>query len=176
MKLTVVARRFLLPSFLISLLYWVKYRCFVSPRAEVEYSPLMKFGPGTQIGSFTKMKTIDGPLIGGARVTIGTSCVMSSGGQAGLEIGDDSKIGSNVAIIASNYRYDRLDIPIHQQGTTSKGIRIGKDVWVGNGAAIMDGVTIGDGAIITPNSVVTANVPELSIAQGNPAKVICKRQ
>ena len=96
--------------------------------------------------------------------------------QGGIVIGDDTMIGPNCTVLAANYRYDRLDIPIHRQEVVSKGIHIGKDVWVGVGTVVMDGVEIGDGSIISPNSVVTTNISPLAIAQGNPAREIFKRR
>jgi acetyltransferase-like isoleucine patch superfamily enzyme len=170
-----LVQRFLLPSFVISLIYGFRFRALVSPRAEVELSPLVKLGKGTQISSFTKVKASDGPLTIGARVSIGTGCFIHAG-SAGVTIGDDSLISPNVSIVGSNYRYDRLDIPMHQQGEITKGVTIGKDVWIGVGCAILDGARIGDHAIIAPNAVVSGHVAEKTIASGNPAKPIFTRR
>lgn len=168
-------QRFLLPRLVISIIYALRFGALVSPRAEVELSPHVKFGKGTKVSAFTKMKASDGPMTIGARVSIGTGCFMSSS-TGGVSIGDDSMIGPNSAIVGSNYRYDRLDIPMQEQEETSKGITIGKDVWIGVGSAIMDGADIGDHAIIAPNSVVTSRISAKAIATGNPAKVIFIRR
>jgi acetyltransferase-like isoleucine patch superfamily enzyme len=170
-----LAQRFLLPSFVISLIYALRFRALVSPRAEVELSPLLKLGKGTTISSFTKVKATDGPMTIGARVSIGTGCFLHAG-SAGVSIGDDSLISPNVSIVGSNYRYDRLDVPIQEQGENSKGITIGNDVWIGVGCAILDGARIGDRAIIAPNSVVSGKISDNSIAAGNPAKPIFTRR
>jgi acetyltransferase-like isoleucine patch superfamily enzyme len=81
-----------------------------------------------------------------------------------------------VSIVGSNYRYDRLDIPIQQQEGVSKGITIGNDVWIGVGCAILDGATIGNGVIVGPNSVVSGRVQDNTIVTGNPAKPIFTRR
>lgn len=175
MEGTKVLQRFLLPGLIVSLIYALRFAALVSPRAEVELSPLLKIGKGTKIGSFCKIKASDGPMTIGARVSIGTGCFIHAG-SAGVSIGDDSMISPNVSIVGSDYRYDRLDIPIQRQEVVSKGISIGADVWVGVGCAILDGVVIGDRAIVTPNSVVSAQIPENSIATGNPAKPIFTRR
>jgi len=172
---TKLAQRFLLPSFVISLIYAFRFGALVSPRAEVELSPLLQLGKGTQISSFTKVKATDGPLTIGPRVSIGSGCFIHAG-SAGVSIGDDSLISPNVSIVGSNYRYDRLDIPMHQQGEITKGVMIGKDVWIGVGCAILDGACIGDHAIIAPNAVVSGHVAEKTIASGNPAKPIFTRR
>lgn len=51
-------------------------------------------------------------------------------------------------------------------------ITIGEDCWIGGGAIICPGVTIGNRCIIGAGSVVTKDIPDDSIAVGNPAKVI----
>jgi acetyltransferase-like isoleucine patch superfamily enzyme len=170
-----LAQRFLLPSFVISIVYAFRFGAMVSPRAEVELSPFLKLGKGTQISSFTKVKASDGPLTIGARVSIGSGCFIHAG-PAGVSIGDDSLISPNVSIVGSNYRYDRLDIPIQQQGEITKGITIGKDVWIGVGCAILDGARIGDHAIVAPNAVVSGPVAANVIVAGNPAKPIFTRR
>jgi acetyltransferase-like isoleucine patch superfamily enzyme len=94
-----------------------------------------------------------------------------------METGDDCLIGPNVSIIGNNYRYERLDVPIRlQEKYSAKGIRIGANVWIGAGCTILDGADIGSGTIVTPNSVVSHRLPENSIAQGNPARVIFTRR
>jgi len=175
MKLKKIIRRFLIPRFLITAIYFIKFRCMVSPKAEVELSPLLTIGRKTQIGSFSKIKATDGPLTIGSNVSIGTCCFISAD-KMGVEIGDYSLIGSNVAIIGNDYKYDKLDVPICEQEKTSKGIKIGYNVWIGTNTTILDGSTIGRNVIITPNSVVSRKIPENSIIQGNPAKVIFTRR
>ena len=68
------------------------------------------------------------------------------------------------------------DTPIYQQAANSKGIVIGKDVWIGAQAGIVDGVTIGDHAVVGMGSIVTKDVPDWAIVAGNPAKVIGDRR
>jgi acetyltransferase-like isoleucine patch superfamily enzyme len=167
-------RRFL-PGFLATLYYYAKYRAFVSPKAEVELTPLFTLGIASSISSFTKIKATDGPLEIGKRVQIGCFSVLTAG-SCGITIGDDCLISPNVSIIGDNYRYDRIDQTFIEQGRTSKGICIANNVWLGSGARILDGAVVGSGAIVTPNSVVSGRVPENAIFQGNPAKVIFTRR
>lgn len=44
--------------------------------------------------------------------------------------------------------------------------------WIGFNSIILKGVTIGEGSIIGAGSVVTKDIPDYTIAAGNPAKVI----
>ncbi|UYJ17973.1 MAG: hypothetical protein OGM58_00210 [Veillonellaceae bacterium] len=55
-----------------------------------------------------------------------------------------------------------------------KPVRIKKKAWIGAKAIIMPGVTIGEGAVIGSGAIVTKDVPDHTIAVGNPARVIKK--
>lgn len=176
MNLGTLIRRFLMPGFVVTIQAYLKYGCMVSPKAEVEITPNLRVGRKSVVSSFTKIKSKDGPLHIGSHVEISNGCVITSH-TAGTYIGDDCLIGPNVSIIGNNYRYDRLDVPIRlQEKVSPKGIRIGANVWIGAGCVILDGADIGPGTIVTPNSVVSSRLPEDSIAQGNPAKVIFTRR
>jgi len=58
----------------------------------------------------------------------------------------------------------------------SRGIRIGRDVWVGANAGITDGVSIGDHAVVAMGAVVTRDVPDWAIVAGVPAVVLGDRR
>jgi acetyltransferase-like isoleucine patch superfamily enzyme len=175
MKFSVLARRFLVPRFVVSLVYAAQYGCFVSHRAEVELSRNLKIGRNTQIGSFTKIKAADGPMSIGKETFVGPGCFITSF-AGGIRIGDHVMVGANSCIIGSSYRYDDMDVPISKQGQISKGIVIGNNVWLGCGVVVTDGAQVGDGSIIAANSVVSGKIPSNSIAQGNPAKVVFVRR
>ena len=53
-----------------------------------------------------------------------------------------------------------------------KSVRICRNAWIGRGAYVLKGVTIGEGAIVGAGAVVTKDVPPLSIAVGNPARIL----
>jgi acetyltransferase-like isoleucine patch superfamily enzyme len=171
-----ILRRFLLPGFVVTLWAWWKYGCWISPKAEVEITSQLAIGRKSIISSFTKVKATEGPLRIGRNVEISNGCVITAH-DTGTFIGDDCLIGPNVSILGNNYRYDRLDVPIRLQGkVSSKGIRVEDNVWIGAGCVLLDGAHVGRGSILTPNSVVSGRIPENSIAQGNPAKVIFTRR
>ncbi|MEZ5863828.1 MAG: DapH/DapD/GlmU-related protein [Geminicoccaceae bacterium] len=175
MNIATVLRRFLVPAPAVSLYYFAKFGCKISTRAEVELSPNVTIGRGTQISSFVKIKASNGPLRIGERVMIATG-VFVDAHKGGLTIGDHSMIGPNSVLVGVNYRYDRLDVPIQTQGSVSKGIRIGSDVWLGANVVVTDGAVIGDHTIVGPGSVVTGSLPEGVIANGSPAKVLFRRR
>ena len=51
---------------------------------------------------------------------------------------------------------------------------IGDNCWIGENVIVLPGVHIGDGSIIGAGAVVTHDIPNYSLAVGNPAKVIKK--
>lgn len=110
----------------------------------------------------------------GKNVGIAANAFISMRGP--INIGDNTIFGPNVAIHAENHRFDRIDIPIKDQGTTRKGVSIGKDCWIGSGVKILDGVKIGDGCVIAAGAVVNKDIPNFSIAGGIPAKIIKSRK
>lgn len=88
-------------------------------------------------------------------------------------IGKDVMMGPNVSIYTTNHRFDRIDIPMNQQGfSPEKPVTICDDVWIGGSSIILGGVTINKGAIVAAGAVVTKDVPEYATVGGNPAKVI----
>lgn len=51
-------------------------------------------------------------------------------------------------------------------------ITVGDNVWIGAGTQVMPGVTIGSNVVIGGGSVVTRDIPDDSVAAGNPCRVI----
>lgn len=173
-KIKKLIRRFLVPQVVTCFYYLIKYRAKISFRAEVELSPNLVMGRGCTISSFSKFKASDGPLELGRRCGFATGCFISTG-EKGIIIGDNLVCGPNVVITASNYIHDRLDVHIEDQGHTSKGVRIGNNVWIGANSVILDGSVLGDNTIVVANSMVNRRYPANAIIQGSPAKVILKR-
>lgn len=98
-----------------------------------------------------------------------------------VEIGNDVLMASKIYIsdhshghYAKNNQSNPLIEPRKRIVTNDKKIIIGDNVWIGESVSILPGVEIGNGAIIGANAVVTKNIPEYSIAVGNPAVVIKK--
>lgn len=51
-------------------------------------------------------------------------------------------------------------------------VKFGDNVWIGGGVHVMPGVTIGNNVVIGGGSVVVNDIPDDSVAVGNPCKVI----
>ena len=94
-----------------------------------------------------------------------------------ITIGKYVNIGADLRVITRNHNFDRIDIPMQQQGNAEeKGVVIGDDVWIGDRVIILPGVHIGNGCIIGAGAVVTKDIPDFSVAAGVPAKVIRNRK
>ncbi len=106
--------------------------------------------------------------------TMGNDCFVGAAG--GIRIGNYVVIGQNVRFHSENHEFHDRNKMICEQGVTNKGILIGDDCWIGAGAVILDGVHIGKGCVIGANTLVNKNIPEYSIAVGNPVRVIGKRK
>ena len=146
--------------------------CFISPDAVLFAEPGrdIVIGNGVHIAAHA---FLHGPIQLGDQVSINAHCSLD-GGSAGIEIGDHSRIAAHTMIYAFNHGTapGRL---VHEQPVTSKGIIIGRDVWVGANAGIVDGVTIGDGAVVGMGAVVTRAVLPGAVVAGQPARVIRQR-
>ena len=56
--------------------------------------------------------------------------------------------------------------------TQTSQVTIKDNVWIGGGVIIMPGVTIGNNVVIGAGSVVTKDIPDNTIAFGNPCRVM----
>lgn len=87
-------------------------------------------------------------------------------------IGDNCQMAPNVAIYTAGH-------PVHPDSRNSAyeygiSVTIGNNCWIGGNTVICPGVHIGDNVIIGAGSVVTKDIPDWSIAAGNPCKVLRK--
>jgi acetyltransferase-like isoleucine patch superfamily enzyme len=85
----------------------------------------------------------------------------------GIIFGSNIELGPGVAIISANHKSNNL-----REHCKGKPITIGNNVWIGANATVLPEVNIGNNVIIGANSLVTRDIPENTIAVGNPCKVI----
>lgn len=89
-----------------------------------------------------------------------------------VTIGDRCTFGPNVSIFAATHeaevqsRRDNIEY--------GRPVVIGDDCWIGGNVVILPGVTIGRGCTIGAMSVVSRDIPDFSVAMGQPAKVVKK--
>jgi acetyltransferase-like isoleucine patch superfamily enzyme len=159
------------------------WRFFGLPIIQKHKEAVIKLGKGftacsnpyyNSIGVFQKV--IIKALSPNARIIIGENVGISGATISGSNI----KIGKNVLIGSGVLITDTDAHPIHpflrneSKFIKSSPVVIEDDVFIGARTMILKGVTIGSGSVIGAGSVVIKDIPPMSIAAGNPAKVICK--
>jgi acetyltransferase-like isoleucine patch superfamily enzyme len=92
-----------------------------------------------------------------------------------LEIGNNVSITGHCAIVDTTHPFqdvndlrkigDRID-------PNPRPVSIGDNSFLGFGAVVLPGVVIGKRCVVGANSTVTRDVPDYSVAAGNPARVI----
>jgi len=95
-----------------------------------------------------------------------------------VKIGKNVMMGPNCYMLESTHLYDRVDIPMREQGRKQyrDKVIIGDDVWIGRDVLILGSKEIKTGSIIGARCVLTKNFPEYSIVGGNPSKLIRSRK
>ena len=141
----------------------------------------VRFGDGVTIGRNASIRPSSyyGNELGEG-LTIGDGSSIGPGsfiGAAGfVQIGRNVMTGPRIIVLPENHLFERVDIPMKQQGTKRVGILIEDDCWIGADVAILDGVTVGKGSIVATGAVVTRAVPEYSVVGGIPARVLRRRR
>ncbi|MDH5690952.1 MAG: acyltransferase [Candidatus Bathyarchaeota archaeon] len=107
-------------------------------------------------------------------VNVGTGSIIY--GAADVKIGRYSLLANYVELIAGDHVFKDPSIPIRFQGRKIGNIVIGEDVWLGARVSVLNGINIGKGSVVGANAVVTKDIPSYSVAAGNPAMVIRKRE
>lgn len=126
---------------------------------------LLRCGQNINIGSGASFSP---DVCIGDNSDLGSHCLV----QGNVEIGKDVMMAPDVKVFTRNHRFDRLDIPMNQQGEVSYKTIIGDDVWIGSNAVILPGRKIGHHSIVGAGSIVTKDVPDYAIVVGNPARII----
>jgi maltose O-acetyltransferase len=84
-----------------------------------------------------------------------------------IEIGNHVTMSNGVHVLAHD-----ASTNMHIGYTVIAPVHIGDYVFLGAKTLVLPGVTIGNRCIIGAGSVVTGNIPDNSVAVGNPARVI----
>ncbi len=105
----------------------------------------------------------------GDQVYFNVNCLVLD--SAKVIIGSHVFFAPGVQIYTANHP---IDATLRKTNENALPITIGNDCWIGGNAIILPGITIGNGCVIGAGSVVTKDIPDNSLAVGNPAKVIRK--
>lgn len=112
------------------------------------------------------------------RCWIGPNSIID--GSNGVKIGEGVQIAglsgiyshsSHIAIRLCGNKYIQLEAD-ERSGYIRDSVEIGDYSYVGVAAVILPGVKIGRGCVIGAGAIVNSDIPDFSVAVGNPAKVI----
>jgi acetyltransferase-like isoleucine patch superfamily enzyme len=139
-------------------------------RTRMDVFPFNKFmlGSWSTIEDFSCVNNAMGAVIIGenSRVGLGNTII------GPVNIGNNVNVAQHVVMSGLNHGYEDILIAPRSQKCSTAGICIEDDCWIGANVVITSGVKIGKHCVIAAGSVVTKDVPEYSIAAGNPARVI----
>ena len=89
---------------------------------------------------------------------------------APVVFGDNVFVAPNCCFTTAGHP---IDVEQRNKGLEyARPITVGDNVWIGAGVQIMPGITIGNNVVIGAGSIVTKDIPDNSVAVGNPCKVI----
>ena len=139
----------------------------------------IRLGAGSVIGPYSTLSAGVGPgqdLEHECVVSIGDRCVIGRGsaivGHGSVEIGDDVWTGPHVYITDANHGYEDVSEPIGRQFAANRPVRIGSGSWLGANTVVLPGATIGRHVVVGAGAVVAGDIPDYSVAVGNPARVV----
>lgn len=106
-------------------------------------------------------------IVLGEGVFINYNCTMLDSG--GIRIGRNTLIGPSCQFYTPNHPMNPIERRAPKE--TAYPIIIGEDTWLGGGVIVCPGVKIGSRCVIAAGSVVNRDIPDDSMAAGNPAVV-----
>jgi acetyltransferase-like isoleucine patch superfamily enzyme len=134
------------------------------------------FGNNVKIGAYSWISCTSHMSKYGNGISIGNHSAFGRftefGAAGGIEIGNDVIAGSYISFHSENHNFNDTSKLIREQGVTSKGIKIGNNVWIGAKVTFLDGSIIGDNCVVAAGAVVNGIFPNNTVIGGIPAKII----
>jgi len=131
-------------------------------------------GSNVFIGRNTILSCKNGDIIIDDHANLGFNCEIFSGSR--VRVGKHLLMAAYTYLVGGDHLYDRVDIPVLQQGRTARGIDVDDHVWLGAHVVVTDGSRVGRDAIIGAGAVVIGEIPAFAIAAGIPARMIRDRR
>jgi acetyltransferase-like isoleucine patch superfamily enzyme len=134
----------------------------------------IRLGSGVFLGRNAILSCKNGDILIEDEANIGFNTEIFSASR--VRVGRKVLIAAYTYLVGGDHLYDRVDVPVLDQGRTAAGIDVGDHVWLGAHVVVTDGSRVGRDAIIGAGAVVVGEIPEFAIAVGTPAKVVRDRR
>ena len=134
----------------------------------------IRIGSGVFIGRNTILSCKNGDILVDDHANIGFNCEIFSASR--VRLGRSTLVAAYTYLVGGDHLFDRVDIPVLEQGRTARGIEVDDHVWLGAHVVVSDGSRVGRDAIVGAGAVVIGEIPPFQIAAGVPAKVIRDRR
>ena len=107
---------------------------------------------------------------------IGPFALLSDAEGVRIEIGGDTVIGPSLIVMAGDHEFSKAGQLFRGSDPgENQSVTIEENVWIGARVTVLKGVKIGRGAVVGAGSVVVKDVPAMTVAVGNPARVMRRR-
>ena len=134
------------------------------------------FGSNVRIGAYSSLSSTSHMSKYGIGIRIGNNSGFGRftefGASGGIEIGNDVIMGSYISFHSENHNFNNSTKLIREQGVTSKGIKLGNNLWVGAKVTFLDGCEIGNNSVIAAGAVVKGCFPDNVVIGGVPARIL----
>lgn len=135
----------------------------------VEQGATLTIADNSFIGESCYIKCFGGTIEIGQDVSINSKSFIN--GCGGVSIGNNTRIGTQSIIIASNHKFGEPDLLV-KDAITKLGVNLGENIWLGARVTVLDGVVIPNDSVIGACSLVSKPLPESGVYVGIPAKKI----
>ena len=135
-----------------------RHRLFIASDVHMQAGLLRLIHGGCLLALGARTTIVEAEMICfevGTKIVIGKDCLISKGVHAWT--GDAHSV---------------VDAETGKRLNYGRDIQIADQVWIGYQALLLKGATIGRGSILGARSVLGSEVPPLSLAAGNPARII----
>jgi acetyltransferase-like isoleucine patch superfamily enzyme len=128
-------------------------------------------GANCRLGKLQIYTTQNNSLTIGANASFTYQTRLHMHEPSSLEIGNDVLFADGVYITTSDM-HSIIDAQTGERLNRSQDVVISDHVWLGMNVIVLKGTHIGHGSIIGASSLVSGNIPSLSVAAGQPARVV----
>lgn len=139
-----------------------------SVRKDLPPFNIFRLGKYSVIEDFSCLNNSVGDIIIGDYCRIGLSNTVIGP----ITIGNRVNISQNVVLIGLDHNYQDVHKGIIEQGVTTSPITIGDDTIIGANTIILSGITIGKHCFIGAGCLVNKDIPDYTVAVGNPVRII----